>query len=212
MTTLLSLIAVTAALASPHSQDRVPLTPSEAAAYGLTVGPQETVWRNADLGNVGSQALDKGAVQLLSLSPFELRGSTSNTFLTMTAEGRYCASGSTGPFADMQLQLADGQRITSMRVWAFDNTASSELTVSLIERCTPNVAPGNVITSVVAAITPALSNGNVSQITAIGANNVIDNDICTYTVRTRFGAVGNDPPCGGSGLRLQKVRFGYELQ
>ena len=211
MTTLLSLLVVSAALAAPQD-GRVPLTAAEAAHYGLSSSANESVWRNADAGNIVAD-LPKGVTPTsLTLSARQLRSNSSDGFLDESADGRYCHGGSTSPFADMQLPVENGMRITGMRVFGFDNTLTSEMTVSLIERCTPNNAAGSFFTSIIAEITPLLSNGNFSLVTAIGANNVVDSDICTYTVRARLGQVGDDPPCGGVGVRLQKVRFSIEAQ
>jgi|GEM_PF-1360586 len=188
---------------------RVPLTPTEALNLGLDPGHDGMLFRviqNSD-GPISS-SISKGQTLNYSVSAKEQRGVNSEVFLQDTADGRWCAVGSTGFFADIALNLPSASALTSMRIWGFD-VSSSDLTVSLIERCTPNNQAGGVITSVIVGLTSAGNAGNFSQIIPIVANNTIDNDACTYTLRTRFSTPGDGFVCAGTSLRLQKIRFSY---
>ena len=186
---------------------RVPLTPTEALNLGLDPGHDGTLFRviqNADAPVIN------GATLSYSVNAKEQRGASNEVFLQDTAEGRWCEVGSSNAFADIALNLPTAAVLTSMRIWGFDQSATNDLTVSLIERCTPNNQAGSVITSVISERTSTGSAGNFSQVTAIASNNTIDNDACSYTLRTRYSTPGEPNFCAGSLLRLQKIRFSYQ--
>jgi hypothetical protein len=210
MNTLITfLAAATLSAADPAGMLSMNAVQASHLGLDLAAGP---VYRNIDIGSDVDSVYAKhieGTTQSITLSAFEQRPANSTAFLNQTADGRWCESGSTSAFADIQLQLPDDSTVTSMRVWGFDTSAAENMTVSLIERCTPNNVAGGVITSVIAEITPSQSSGNFSQVTAIGANNSIDTDACSYTLRTRYSTPGSQNFCAGSTLRLQKIRLGY---
>ena len=185
---------------------RVPLTPTEALNLGLDPGHDGMLFRviqNSD------GPVSKGATLSYSISAREQRGATNDVFLRDTADGRWCEVGSSNAFADIALNLPSGAVLTSMRIWGLDQSVNDDLTVSLIERCTPNNQAGGVFTSVISERTSNGSAGNFTQVTAIASNNTIDNDACTYTLRTRYSTPGEANFCAGSILRLQKIRFSY---
>ena len=184
---------------------RVPLTPTEAVNLGLDPAHDGTLFRvihNSD------GPVSKGATLSYSVSAREQRGVNNEVFLQDTNDGRWCDLASSGSFADIALNLPSASVLTSMRIWGFDQS-SSDLTVSLIERCTPNNQAGNVFTSVISERTSIGNAGNFSQVIPIATNNTIDNDACTYTLRTRYSTPGDGLFCAGSSLRLQKIRFSY---
>ena len=208
---LLALAVATTSLANAEKTTlRVPLTPTEAFNLGLDPAHDGTLFRviqNSD-GPV-SNSVSKGVTLNYSISAREQRGASSEVFLQDTADGRWCEVSSGNAFADIAVNLPSAAVLTSMRIWGLDQSVSNDLTVSLIERCTPNNQAGNVFTSVISERTSTGSAGNFSQVTAIGSNNTIDNDACTYTLRTRYSTPGEQNFCAGSSLRLQKIRFSY---
>jgi hypothetical protein len=185
---------------------RVPLTPLEAHNLGLDPGHDGALFRV--LQNSDSLS-SKGGTQSFSVSAREQRGVSSLVFLQDTADGRWCEVGSGDAFADIALNLPSAALITSIRIWGLDQNVSNNLTTSLIERCTPNNQAGSVITSVIAELSSSASSGNFTAVTAIGANNTVDNDACSYTLRTRYSTPGETNFCAGSSLRLQKIRLSY---
>jgi hypothetical protein len=202
----LALCIYTANVSAEKAAVRVPLTPTEALNLGLDPGHDGALFRvvqNSD------GALSKGTTLSYSVSAREQRGASNEVILQDTADGRWCELASGNAFADIALNLPSASVITSMRIWGFDQSSSNDLTVSLIERCTPNNQAGGVITSVIAERTSTGNSGNFSQVTAIGANNTVDNDACSYTLRTRYSTPGEPNFCAGSTLRLQKIRFSY---
>ena len=205
---LLALIfAAHAGCASAESSSvRVPLTPTEAANLGLDPGHDGTLFRIIQNANA---VPSKGISLSYSISAREQRGASNEVFLQDTADGRWCEVGSSNAFADIAVNLPSASVLTSMRIWGLDQSVANDLTVSLIERCTPNNQAGSVITSVISERTSSGSAGNFSQVTAIASNNTIDNDACTYTLRTRYSTPGETNFCAGSLLRLQKIRFSY---
>jgi hypothetical protein len=150
-----------------------------------------------------------GAELNYSVSAKEQRGASSEVFLQDTADGRWCETGSSNAFADIALNLPSGAALTSMRIWGFDQSNTNDLTVSLIERCTPNQQAGSVITSVISERSSFGSAGNFTSVTPIVLNSSIDNDACSYTLRTRYSTPGDINFCAGSVLRLQKIRLSY---
>ena len=208
MITFLS-IAAAAALSAGSHPTHVPLTAKEAAAIGLNAENDGTMFRVTDIfQKTGNEKI--GVANSLTIPAQELRPAMNETFLQETAGGRWCTSGSTSSFADVSVQLPDDAVMGAMRIWGFNTTANQGLSTTLIARCTPNNVAGDVFTSVIASITQSGNVGNFSQVTAIGINNVIDNDACSYTIRTRFSAENSGIACGGSGLRLQKIRIDFE--
>ncbi len=204
------LIAATLGAGEPGAL--VPLTPMEAANLGLDSSYDGMMYRTLDADATMDSSHSKqieGTTQSLSLSPRDQRGASNEVFFNDTADGRWCELGSSNAFGDMVLMLPHGTAVTSMRIWGFDTNAANNMTVSLIERCTPNNVAGSVITSVIAEITAPANSGNFSQVTAIGANNSIDTDACSYTLRTRYSTPGEINFCAGSTLRLQKIRMGF---
>lgn len=204
------LIAATLGAGDPSAL--VPLTPTEAANLGLDASYDGMMFRTLDAGAAVDSSHAKqieGTTQSLTLSPRDQRGASNEVFFNDTADGRWCELGSSNAFGDMVLLLPHGTTVTSMRIWGFDTNATNNMTVSLIERCTPNNVAGGVFTSVIAEITPPGNSGNFSQATAIGANNSIDTDACSYTLRTRYSTPGEINFCAGNTLRLQKIRMGF---
>lgn len=210
MNTIITLL-FSATLASGDPGSMVPLTPTEAANLGLDINHDGLLLRNTAFGTVSQELLAKeiaGTTQSVTFSAREQRGASNDVFLNETADGRWCELGSGNAFGDIALNLQSDALITSIRIWGYDESDSNNMTVSLIERCTPNNTSGSVITSVIAEITPPANSGNFTQVTAIGANNTVDNDACSYTLRTRYSTPGNINFCAGNTLRLQKVRLG----
>jgi len=211
MTALLTLL-LAAGFAAGNPGALVPMTPDEAANLGLD-SREGPMFRNIDVGALAPDAEEKivqGLTRSFTLSARGQRGASNEVYFNDTADGRWCEVGSGNAFGDIVLQLDDDTTVTSMRIWGFDTSDTNNLTVSLIERCTPNNVAGGVITSVIAELTSSGSAGNFSQVTAIGSNNSIDTDACSYTLRTRYSTPGNVNFCAGSVLRLQKIRMGYE--
>jgi hypothetical protein len=199
-----------------NNASRVPLTPQEAinlgldphdpALFRLVQNHDDNVPHNA----VKSQTdQNSGAESNYSVSAREQRGASSEVLLQDTADGRWCETGSGNAFADIGLNLPSGALLTSMRIWGFDQSNTNDLTVSLIERCTPNQQAGSVFTSVISERSSSGSAGNFTSVIPIELNNSIDNDTCSYTLRTRYSTPGNINLCAGSVLRLQKIRLTY---
>jgi len=108
------------------------------------------------------------------------------------------------------VNLPSAAVLTGMRIWGFDESTSS-LNGSLIERCTPNDRSGSFLTSVIADQTSTGNAGNFTEVIAIAANKMIDNDACTYTLRTRYLTPGDGIFCAGTTLRLQKTPLNYQI-
>jgi hypothetical protein len=188
---------------------RVPLTLLEAQDLGLDHRDNGFLYKVLQPEN--APIIEGSPAPFFSFSPEEQRGVSSDVLLQSTDGGRWCESGSGAAFADIALNLPSGVEISVMRTWGFDQSASDDLTVSLIERCTPSNSAGGVVTSVISSLSSSGSQGNFSNSAAIGANNIIANDTCSYTLRTRYSTPGEASPCAGSNLRLQKVRLLYSV-
>lgn len=186
---------------------RVPLTATQAHDLGLDPAHDGMLFRVLQLPSTPAQSL--GTPQNYSISAREQRGASSEVFLQDTADGRWCESGSGNAFADIALNLPSASVVSAMRIWGFDQSASNNLTTSLIERCTPNNQSGSVITSVIAQLSSTTNAGNFFEAMSIASNNTIDNDACSYTLRTRYSTPGEANFCAGSTLRLQKIRLVY---
>ena len=204
----LALSSFTSVVNAEKAPLRMALTPTEAVNLGLDPGHDGMLFRVIQNDDA---AVSKGASLSHSISAREQRGASSNVFLQDTADGRWCEVFSGNAFADIVVNLPSAAVLTGIRIWGFDQSVSNDLTVSLIERCTPNNQAGSVITSVIAQRSSSGSAGNFTEVIAIGANNTIDNDACTYTLRTRYSSPGETNFfCAGTSLRLQKVRLGYQ--
>lgn len=209
-TRLLLSLALAAAFGVSAATPERPLTTTEAANLGLDPN-DATLTRigepsHGDVDPSPDQAL--GGTQFASYSAFRLRGATNEAYLDETAGGRWCFGGSTNPFGDMALvDLPHGATVQLMRVWGHDVDTNDDLTVSLIRRCFPTETDGNPITTVIAELTPQITAGNFSLSASIPGGLLVDNNSCSYTVRTRFSTPGSPEFCAGSNLRLQKVRF-----
>jgi hypothetical protein len=202
----IALALVISSAQAENTPKRVPLTPLEAHNLGLDPGHDGALFRvlqNSD------GATSKGSTQSFGISAREQRGASNLVILRDTADGRWCDIASTNAFADIALNLPSDAVIISMRIWGLDQSASN-LTTSLIERCTPNSQAGSVFTSVIAEISSSASPGNFSEFIAIGANNTVDNDTCSYTLRTRYSTPGDTNFCAGANLRLQKIRLSLD--
>lgn len=221
--TLLGLSALTSPVASEPLLDLnihdlkhlAPLSQSESYRLGLNPADDGLLLRNTALGSdtrSEDQAALKGSpFRLLALSPSEFRGSHSNIEMQTIDEGRFCAATATQPFADIAVYLPDAATISSIRVFGFDSNVNNDMTMALVRRCTPANFFGNVTTTVISEIIPATSAGNFTQFQSIGANNVVDNAACAYTMRVRFSSPGNPNPCVGTTLRVHKIRLSYTL-
>ncbi len=185
---------------------RVPLTPTEASNLGLDPGHDGALFR---VLQTNDGPVSKGATINYAISAREQRGASSDVFLQETADGRWCEIGSGNAFADIAVNLPSGAVLSNMRIWGYDASVSNDLTVSLIERCTPNSQSGGVFTSVIKELSSSGNAGNFTEIGLTVSNNSIDNDACTYTLRTRYSTPGETNFCAGSNLRLQKIRFSY---
>lgn len=206
---LLALIlsAPSSEASTANDPTRVPLTPQEAINLGLD--PHDPFLFRLVQTNLEMNSQGKGAELNYSVSAREQRGASSEVFLNDTADGRWCDISSGNSFADIALNLPSGATLTSMRIWGFDQSISSDLTVSLIERCTPNQQAGSVFTSLISERTSSGSAGNFVSVIPIALNNTITNDSCSYTIRTRYSTPGDENFCAGSVLRLQKIRLSY---
>ncbi len=198
--------AYTSSASAESTPLRVPLTPTEALNLGLDPGHDGELFRVIQSGD---GPVSKGSSINYAISAREQRGASSDVLLQETADGRWCQIGSGNAFADIAVNLPSGAVLSNMRIWGYDLSVSNDLTVSLIERCTPNTQSGGVFTSVVKDLTSSGNAGNFTQIGLIVSNNTIDNDACTYTLRTRYSTPGETNFCAGSNLRLQKIRFTY---
>jgi len=204
----LALSSFTSAVSAEKGPLRVPLTPTEAVNLGLDPSHYGMLFR---VVQIDGAAVSKGASLSHAISAREQRGASSDVFLQDTADGRWCEVGSGNAFADIVVNLPSAAVLTGIRIWGFDQSVNNDLTVSLIERCTPNNQSGGVFSSVIAERSSSGSAGNFTEVLAIGANNTIDNDACTYTLRTRYSSPGETNFfCAGSNLRLQKIRLGYQ--
>ena len=203
----LAVSIYTAHASAEKAAVRVPLTPTEALNLGLDPGHDGALFRVVQNTEGG---VSKGLTQSYSISAREQRGASNGVLLRDTADGRWCETSSTNAFADIAVNLPSASVLTSMRIWGLDQSNTDDLTVSLIERCTPNNQAGGVFTSVITERTSSGSAGNFSLVTGIAANNTIDNDACSYTLRTRYSTPLGQDFCAGSLLRLQKIRFSYQ--
>lgn len=202
-----AMITLCSSAYAEQSTLRVPLTPTEAHDLGLDPGHDGALFRVLQLPSTPTPNL--GTPQNYSISAREQRGASSEVFLQDTADGRWCEAGSGNAFADITLNLPSASVVSAMRIWGFDQSASNDLTTSLIERCTPNNQSGSVITSVIAQLSSSANAGNFFEAMTIASNNTIDNDACSYTLRTRYSTPGETNFCAGNTLRLQKIRLVY---
>lgn len=221
LTPILSLLALTVVALPTSAADGKQEPPSQldlldaasAARLGLDPMGDGLLLRNLGVGNdprSEPQPGEKGSpFRLHPLSPSELRGANASVRLVTVNDARYCAIGATTAFADMTVQLPDNAQISSVRVFGFDALANDDMTISLVRRCTPPNAAGAVVTTVLSEITPVTSAGNFSQFQSINANGVVDNQSCSYVVRTRFSSPAGANLCAGTQLRLQKVRLSW---
>lgn len=207
LTVALALCIYTGSVSAEKAVLRVPLTPTEALNLGLDPGHDGALFRVVQNTEGG---VSKGLTQSYSISAREQRGASNGVLLRDTADGRWCETTSSNAFADIAVNLPSAAVLTSMRIWGLDQSNTDDLTVSLIERCTPNNQAGSVFTSVISERTSSGSAGNFSLVTGIAANNTIDNDACSYTLRTRYSTPLGQDFCAGSLLRLQKIRFSYQ--
>ena len=203
----LALCIYTGSVSAEKAVLRVPLTPTEALNLGLDPGHDGALFRVVQNTEGG---VSKGLTQSYSISAREQRGASNGVLLRDTADGRWCETTSSNAFADIAVNLPSAAVLTSMRIWGLDQSNTDDLTVSLIERCTPNNQAGSVFTSVITERTSSGSAGNFSLVTGIAVNNTIDNDACSYTLRTRYSTPLGQDFCAGSLLRLQKIRFSYQ--
>lgn len=194
--------------ANPHLQ---PMDAATAARYGLDPGRDGQLFRNLGVGEdheAEAEAIRGGPFFSLALSGTELRGADASMRLQTTNEGRSCAMGSTSPFAAMPVYLPHQAQISSIRVFGFDNSATDNLTVGLVRRCTNLL--GNLSTTLIAEFVSQGSPGNFTQFQSINANGEVNNQLCSYIIRVRFSSPDGANFCAGNGLRLQKVRLSWQ--
>ncbi|MEO8671620.1 MAG: hypothetical protein ABI411_09930 [Tahibacter sp.] len=184
------------------------LSPIEALDLGLgnSDGP---VWRLGEPshGDAGDTVNQIAATDYTSYSAFEMRGISSQAYFDRTAGGVWCDVASDDGFGDIVVNdLPKNATVQAMRIWGLDADTNDDLTVSLIRRCFPTETSGGVITTVISELTSSGSSGNFSE-AVILPTTTIDNNSCSYTLRTRFSTPGSGIACADSNLRLQKVRL-----
>jgi len=135
----------------------------------------------------------------------EAEGRTSNfTYDTISGSGDIYRTSVSELFTDISLDLPDGATFNFVRIWGRDSNATEDMTFFLFERCLPGFSSGSITQTTLASIDSNTSAGNFSAIINISNDSItIDNNACTYTLRTRFDVAD-------SSLRLYKVRA--ELQ
>lgn len=120
----------------------------------------------------------------------------------------YCPVGIGGPnfplYAQSQVRVPDGARLTQLQFWAYDTDPVDGLTIELWETCQ---APGfNAPVST--------SLGSADSVGAIGTyfgfialnDHRVNNRDCGYTVRVNFNPGAE---CKGTAIQLQKVQVSW---
>ena len=105
-------------------------------------------------------------------------------------------------FADAEFLLPPGVAIQSIRYWAHDVNAASDMGFFFFEDCTPTAGAGATTFTVFATGTTTGSSGYQGGLLT-GSLNVNNRD-CTYHARVRFDA--------NSGLTFQKFRVDWRRQ
>ncbi len=129
----------------------------------------------------------------------EARGRESSfTYETPFGRGGIYRTGGDS-FADMNMEIPNGNEFTFVRVWGNDTNVGEDLTFFVVERCLPAFSAGPIATTQLATETVDTSAGDFSAFIAIPADTFINTQDCTYTTRTRFNTADDS-------LQLFKIR------
>lgn len=102
-------------------------------------------------------------------------------------------------FADILLELPNNNEFDFVRIWGYDSNAAEDMSFFLFERCLPAFAAGSIDTTTLGSVVSNTSGGDFSALINVPDGTFVDNESCTYTLRTRFDTSDNT-------LRLYKVR------
>lgn len=102
-------------------------------------------------------------------------------------------------FADVKLEIPDGNTFTFVRVWGYDSNAVENMTFFVFERCLPSFSSGSITQTILGQVEVNTSVGEFTDLVTIADSTIIDRETCTYAVRVRFDDTGNS-------LRVYKAR------
>ena len=120
------------------------------------------------------------------------------TYDTVSGAGDiYRTGGDT--FADILLEVPNNNEFEFVRIWGYDSNGAEDMSFFLFERCLPAFSAGPIDTTTLGTVDSNTSGGDFSALITVPAGTFVDNEGCTYTLRTRFDTSDNT-------LRLYKVR------
>lgn len=108
-------------------------------------------------------------------------------------------------FADVHMEIPDGNEFTFVRVWGLDSNAAENMTFFVFERCLPSFGSGPITQTTLGEVEVDTSAGEFTGLISIPADTFIDTEQCTYATRVRFDDTG-------SSLQVYKVRAQSDIQ
>lgn len=115
------------------------------------------------------------------------------------------ASLTAGAVFESQLHMPQNARMRFMDVFGTHDTTGRTLGVALVRRCLPFLTGGNATQTVLATMDVTDQDGLFVVSPPIPANSVVDNFLCTYHARLRFGDAAAAAP--GVTMQVAKVRM-----
>ena len=113
-----------------------------------------------------------------------------------------CQTGSAERRARARVPLEFDRRLTFLDIWAYDGSATADLTVRLWESCSPGFESGSPLITQIGTLTTSGSAGHVA--TWIGLPGIYPDTVqCSYYAEADFG---DGCPASGFDLRLSAVR------
>lgn len=115
------------------------------------------------------------------------------------------ASLTAGAVFESQLHMPQGVLLRYLDVFGTHDTSGRTLGASLARRCLPFLTGGNATETVLATMDVPDQNGSFVVSPPIPANTLVDNRLCTYHARLRFGDSAAAAP--GVTMQVAKVRM-----
>ncbi len=200
---LIITIASFTANANQSLREDAILVEDDAMKIAAGFHPEEVLYMLPDTSYKGEkrsqESLAGGTTVTQSYMGVEIRGRTSS-FAYDTAFGRggiYRTGGDS--FADLNMEIPDGNEFTSVRAWGSDTNDFQDLSFFVFERCLPAFDAGPIVNTQLATITTDGLNGDFSVLLSMPSGIIISTQNCTYT--TRIGSNADD-----DSVQLFKIR------
>jgi hypothetical protein len=198
-----AMVVIAGVASAAWAANPLDLSPPETAAPSPNPNRVSDEQAPGDFGPTGfySSAVDAFALIPYNSSGLYDRGGATGAY--------YCRVGTTDTRAVGQLHMPHGVRISSTRIWGYDDQATAGVSVTYQASCLPDFAPGAPINTTfgTAASGVAFSGGDFSNFDNPAVQTLVDNQSCNYRVIVDLGVSGGCT--AGTSLGLYKARVNW---